>query len=65
MINKKELSFTLFNNGTQHDFSPFKTIICPYEKRKRYQLDFYRDFVALASSPATFILDNTGLPLKN
>lgn len=65
MINKKELTFTLFNAGTPHHFSPFKTAICPYEKRKRSLLDIHRDFVAQRNSPSVFILDNTGLPLKN
>ncbi len=60
MISKKELTFTLFNNGNAFDFSPFKNIICPYEKRKRPQLDFYRDFVKFMNSSTTFIVDNTG-----
>lgn len=65
MINKKELSFTLVNDGNTLDFAPFKQFICPYAKRTRYQLDFYRDFVAFRDSPRTFILDNTGQVLKN
>ena len=50
MVNKKELTFTLFNNGNAFNFNPFKDIICPYEKRKRSQLDFYRDFVTFHKS---------------
>ena len=60
MVNKKELTFTLFNKGNAFNFNPFKDIICPYEKRKRSQLDFYRDFVTFHNAPTTFIVDNTG-----
>lgn len=60
MINKKELTFTFVSDGTAHAFSPFKSIICPYEKKKRYQLDIYRDIVAHRDSTRVYILDNTG-----
>lgn len=60
MINKKTLFFTLVSDGTPHQFEAFKSIVCPFEKKKRYQLDVYRDMVAFRNSPRVYILDNTG-----
>lgn len=64
MINKKELFFTFHSDGTAHSFAPFKNIYDPFEKKKRYQLDVFRDLVAFRDSPTVFILDNTGHVLK-
>lgn len=66
MVNKKTLNFTFVSDGTATEFEAFKTIVCPFEQRKRTQLDFYRDLVAFRNSPSVFILDNTGnvLPIS-
>ncbi len=60
MINKKELSFTFHSDGTYQSFSPFKNVYDPFERKKRYLLDMYRDLVKFRDSPSVFILDNTG-----
>lgn len=65
MINKKTLFFTLVSEGTPHQFEAFKTIVCPFEKKKRRQIDVYRDLVAFRDSPSVFIIDNTGNVLPN
>lgn len=57
---KKELQFTYHSAGTYVTFSPFKNVVDPFEKRKRPQLDMYRDMVAFRNDPTVFILDNTG-----
>lgn len=65
MINKKELAFTIHSDGTYQSFAPFKNVYDPIEKKKRYQLDMFRDLVAFRDSPTVFILDNTGHVLKS
>ena len=59
-IHKKELLFSFVSDGTVHQFAAFKFIVCPYEKKKRHQLDMYRDMVEFRDSPTVYILDNTG-----
>lgn len=65
MINKKELSFTFVSDGTPYTFAPLKSVVCPFEKRKRYQIDIYRDLVKFRNSPTVYIIDNTGSILPN
>lgn len=64
MINKKTIFFTLVAEGTPHQFEAFKSVVCPFEKKKRYQIDIYRDYVTFRNSPSIYILDNTGNILR-
>lgn len=64
MINKKTIFFTLVSEGTPHQFEAFKSVVCPFEKKKRYQIDIYRDYVTFRDSPSVYILDNTGNILR-
>lgn len=60
MNKHKELTFTFHSDGTYQSFSPFKNVYDPFERKKRSQLDMYRDLVKHRASKTVFILDNTG-----
>lgn len=58
---KKEIKFTFHSAGTYHVFAPFKMVYDGFiEKKKRTQLDMYRDMVTFRNDPTCFIVDNTG-----
>lgn len=57
---KKEMMFTFVADGTPMEFAAFKSVICPFDKKKKYQIDIYRELVAFRNSPTVYIIDNTG-----
>ena len=59
-ITRKDLFFTFVSDGTPHEFSAFNMMLCPFQQKKRYALDVYRDWVAHRNSPTVYIVDNTG-----
>lgn len=59
-ITRKDLFFTFVSDGTPHEFSAFSMMLCPFQQKKRYAMDVYRDWVAHRNSPTVYILDNTG-----
>ena len=53
------MKFTYFNQGTAFQFNPTKTINIP-NSGSITSLDYYRNLVKDAKSPAVFILNEKG-----